>query len=339
MKKIFVIIFSILVAITILVYSSSTKVFNKKSVLPEKSNVNLEGAIKPWDYAKLLGKGMDVDWSKTQQGRKYYNKQAVKDFKEAGISHVRIRISNKVTEELLQDLDKQINDCLENGVKPIIAYQADEFKNEPSDKNIQKVVEWWKIVAERYKNYSHLLAFDLLIESTDALNKQPEKLNEIYEKIVTEIRNTNKTRIIMISPTLRSDADYLKDLKIPSQHNGYLMAEWHFYASGPSKTNERKLWTTGNEKEKKLINDKINTALAWQKETGIPTWVGAWMPGNYNDGNDYSIKEQIEFAKYMTEQLYKAGIPFAVNSDTKFYNRESNKWIDEMQPVFKAIFK
>lgn len=297
-----------------------------------------EDTINPWAYTKMLGKGLDVDWSKTSQGRKYYNKQTVADFKKAGISHVRIRISDKATEDLLQGLDQQIKDCLELGIIPIIAYQADEFKNEPTEKNIQQVVEWWGTVAERYKDYSPLLSFDLLIEATDALNKQPEKLNEIYERLVTKIRQSNATRIIMISPRLRSDADYLHELKIPSKHNGYLMAEWHFYASGPSKTNERKLWTTGTSAEKKLITDKINKALAWQKETGIPTWVGAWMPGNYNDGNDYSVMEQVTFASYMTSELLQAGIPFAVNSDTKYYDRQSNQWIQEMLPVFNSIF-
>lgn len=33
----------------------------------------------------------------------------------------------------------------------------------------------------------------------------------------------------MISPRYRSDASYLKDMKIPFQANGYFMAEWHFY--------------------------------------------------------------------------------------------------------------
>ncbi len=295
--------------------------------------------INPWDYVKKLGRGMDVDWSKTKDGRKYYNEQTVKDFKNAGVSHVRIRIADKATEELLEGLDKQIKDCLKNGIIPVIAYQANEFKNEPNEKNIQAVVNWWGTVAKRYKDYAPLLSFDLLIEATDALNKQPEKLNEIYERLVTEIRETNPNRIIIISPRLRSDAQYLKELKIPTKHNGYLMAEWHFYASGPSKTNERKLWTIGTDEEKKLINDKINEALLWQKQTGIPTWVGAWMPGNYNDGNDYSIEEQVIFAKYMTMQLSQAQIPFAVNSDTKYYDRENNKWIKKMIPVFNTIFQ
>ncbi|MGY0374671.1 glycoside hydrolase family 5 protein [Clostridium sp. JNZ J1-5] len=337
MKKRFDIIFSIFTVI-IIVYSIATTNFDKKVVSSKENILYSDEAIKPWDYVKLLGHGIDVDWSKNAQGRKYYNEQTVKDFKEAKVSHVRIRIANDATEELLKGLDKQINDCLENKIIPVIAYQADEFKNEPNEENIKKVVEWWKIVAERYKSYSHLLAFDLLIEATDALNKQPEKLNELYEKVVTEIRSTNKTRIIMISPRLRSDADYLNELKIPSNHNGYLIAEWHFYAAGPSKTNERKLWLTGSEKEKKMITDKVDSALEWQNKTKIPTWVGAWMPSNYNDGDDYSINEQVEFSKYMVQQLDKAGIPFAVNSDTKFYNRESNTWIERMQPIFQVIF-
>ena len=92
-------------------------------------------------------------------------------------------------------------------------------------------------------------------------------------------------------------------------------------------------------RKKKLITDKINYALEWQKKTDIHTWLGAWMPGNYNDGDDYSIDEQVVFAEFMTASLVNAQIPFAVNSDTKFYDRKTNNWIDNMLPVFNAIFK
>ena len=238
---------------------------------------------------------MDVDWCKTSQGKEFYNEQTVIDFKNAGVQHVRIRIKDKSDGELMSILDKQINDCLSNGLIPVIAYQADEFKNEPSQENIDKVVKWWTTIAERYKDKSYLLSFILLIEATDALNKQPKKLNEVYEKLVTAIRKTNPARIIMMSPRLRSDPAYLSELAIPSHHNGYMMAEWHFYAAGPSKDNERKLWTTGTDEEKQLVLEKIDYALRWQKDTGIATWVGAWMPGNYNDGDDYTIKEQVAF--------------------------------------------
>ena len=67
------------------------------------------------------------------------------------------------------------------------------------------------------------------------------------------------------------------------------------------------------------------SSLRWNgsRKQGSPTQVGAWMPGNYNDGNDYTIEEQVVFSSYMTQQLTNAGIPFAVNSDTKNFMTES----------------
>lgn len=294
--------------------------------------------ILPVQYQKLLGKGMDVDWSKTKKGQETFHKTIVKDFKNAGINHVRIRVKDNVSQDLFYHLDEQIRACLEAGIIPIIAYQANGFKNSASDEDMDKVVEWWSAVAEHYKNESYLLSFDMMIECTDALNKQPDKLNELYEKVVTAIRQTNPTRILMMSPRVRSDAQYLSELKVPTQANGYMMAEWHFYASGPSKENERKLWTTGTEKEKNLIRNKIQLALEWQKKTGIPTWVGAWMAGNYNDGDDYSVKEQVIFAHFMVSELKKAGIPFAVNADTHFYDRENKTWIKKCCHCVIAFF-
>lgn len=293
--------------------------------------------IDPWAYQKMLGYGMDVDWSKTKSGREFYSTKVCENFKASGVGHVRIRVMDDISPELFRYLDKQINDCLKNDLIPVVAYQADAFKNAPTDANMKKVVSWWSAVAKRYQNKSYRLSFDLLIEATDELNKQPEKLNELYECVVTEIRKTNPDRIIMISPRLRSDAAYLHELKIPMESNGYLMVEWHFYAAGPSKTNERKLWTTGTENEKKLITDKIRLALQWQEKNNIPTWVGAWMPGNYNDGNDYTVAEQVVFASFMKEQLTEAGIPFSVNSDTKFYDRENNIWIKKCS-LFLSVF-
>lgn len=306
------------------------------SLFPVKS-LAVQTPINPWDYSKMLGKGLDVDWSKTKEGKETYNSKIAEDFSDMGIKHVRIRIKDDMTDESFSILDKQINDCLTNNIIPIIAYQADELKNDPSDKNLNMVVKWWKKVSEHYKDYSYLLSFDLIIEVTDALNKKTERLNEIYEEIVSQIRKTNSDRILMISPIVRSNPAYLRDLKIPAKHNGYIMAEWHFYASGPSKINKEKLWITGTDKEKQIIIDKINLALDWQKKTGIPTWVGAWMPGDYNEGNNYSIEEQVVFAKFVSSQLDEAQIPFAVNSDTKFYDRQNNRWYEQMRPVLNAI--
>ncbi len=318
------------VLIFIITFSCKTKE-KQQNIAP-----NVFG-IKPIEYVKILKKGIDVDWAKTKQGIANYNKQATIDFKKRGFSHVRIRIKENATEQLLNHIDKIIKDCLHEDLIPIIAYQGNDFKKNPNTENLEKVVDWWKIVAERFKEVSPKVSFDILIEVTKKLNKEPEKLNNLYERVVAEIRKTNPKRILFISPRVRSSPEYLSDLKIPTKHHNYVMAEWHFYAAGPSKTNTKKLWTIGTEAEKNNIRKKIKTAINWQRKTGIYTWVGAWMPSNYNDGDDYSIDEQVAFANFVSCVLAEYKIPFAINSDTKYYNRETNSWNKIRKPVLNAI--
>ena len=293
--------------------------------------------IYPKEYQTLLKKGMDVDWCKTKKGIEYYREKEVVDIKKKGFSHVRIRVKADADKALLKHIDRVVNDCLKNGLIPVLAYQAKEFKAHPNDQTMAHAVKWWQIVSKHYSKYSYLLSFDLIIEVTDQLNKNNRKLNEFYEKAVALIRQTNPRRILFISPVYRSSPSYLKELKIPSQGNGFLMAEWHFYASGPSTTNSKKLWTKGTKKQKLLIINKIEQAYKWQQRTGIYTWVGAWMPGNYNKGNSYSLAQQQKFASFMSCQLSKYHIPFAVNSSTKFYDRQTYQWIQSKEAVLNAI--
>lgn len=311
---------------------------NSKSKSPIVSGT-ADASISPKQYAASLGKGIDVTWVETRKGFETYNIKMLRDFKQAGLRHVRIRVKHEPDAKLLAHLDKVIQDCLAEGLIAIIAYHGGEFEEKPTLANLNRSVAWWRKVADFAKSYSHKVSFDLIVEVTDALNKEKDLLNQFYEAAVTEIRKTNPTRIIFISPVLRSAPEYLKDLVIPSAHNHYLMAEWHFYASGPDKTNENKKWTIGAEAEKDLIRAKIKAALDWQMKTGIYTWVGAWMAGNYNKGNTYTVAEQIVFANFVTCELTKNQIPFAFNADHKYYDAQKLTWIDSVKPVFDEILQ
>ncbi len=295
--------------------------------------------ILPKNYAGMLGKGIDVIWAETKKGIETYSSKMVKDFKDAGFSHIRIRVKDQPAPDLLAHIEKVTKECLANNLVPIIAYHGGAFEEKPTMENLNKSVEWWAAVASYFKNQSLKVSFDLIIEVTDALNKEKDMLNIFYEKAVSAIRKTNPTRIIFISPVVRSAPEYLKDLKIPKESNGFVMAEWHFYASGPDKLNENKKWTSGTEAEKELIRAKIKIALEWQTKTGIYTWVGAWMAGNYNKGDDYSVAEQIVFANFVTCELTKHNIPFAINADHKYYDAKNETWYKNLKPVLDEIIK
>ena len=99
-----------------------------------------------------------------------------------------------------------------------------------------------------------------------------------------------------------------------------------------------KIAATGTAEEKQLIKNSIEVAVDWQKKSGIYTWVGAWMPGDYNKGDNYSVKEQIAFASFITEQLDKYGIPFAINADDHFYDYQAEDWIPKYKYLLNKIF-
>ena len=298
-------------------------------------------AIAQQDYQQMLKKGIDVDWWGRSEKNKYgaYSETAVKRFAQQGIKHVRFRLHHyRFTDDDFKRLFSQINTCMQNDLIPIIAFSAKPYKENPNAEEHEKVVKWWKIMAERCKDLSPKVSFDLIVEPSDKVKKDVAELNSLYEDCVATIRKTNPKRIIFVAPPRLSHPEGLKYLKIPSLSNSYLMAEWHFYAAGPSKTNNKKRWTLGTAEEKQLIKKSIKVAVDWQKKTGIYTWVGAWMPGDYNKGDNYSVKEQIEFASFMTQQLDKYGIPFAINSDDKFYDYQAENWIPQYKDLLNSIF-
>lgn len=298
-------------------------------------------AIAPRDYQQMLKKGIDVDWWGRSEKNKYgaYSETAVKRFAQQGIKHVRFRLHHyHFTDEDFKRLFSQINTCMQYELIPIIAFSAKPYKENPNAGEHEKVVEWWKRMAEKCKNLSPLVSFNLIVEPSGQVKKNVAELNSLYEDCVTAIRKTNPKRIVFIAPPKQSHPEGLKDLKIPSMGNGYLMAEWHFYAAGPSKSNDKKRWITGTAEEKQKIKKSIKVAVDWQKETGIYTWGGAWMPGAYNKDDNYSVKEQTEFASFMTQQLDKHGVPFAINADHHFYDYKAEQWIPKYKDLLNTIF-
>ena len=312
--------------------------------------------IKPAEYQKMMGVGIDVDWAMFKRVRKAFLKayengiSVPKMFKDRGFSHVRIRANDDVLKdpEAMRALKISVDESLKAGLLPVIAYSASDFMENPSKKTLEEAVNWWKKIAEIFKGYPYYLSYDLIIETNKNIRRHNDLLNEFYERVIPEIRKIDPYRIIFVTPNDVSNPCYLKYLKFPK--DPYIMIQWHFYASGPSKKNPKKLWTTGTKEEKKLITDKIECALSWAKKMGMLTWVGAWMPSNYNKshknrkfpdgapaGGDYSLDEIINFASFMSHALKSHGVPYAINADTKFFDIEHLRWYKSVSKVLDVI--
>jgi len=278
-------------------------------------------AFTNFQYQQMLGVGIDVDWANQPREIKNYSPKIPKDFKEEGFDTVRIRVDfyryNKKTnsivkksyseKEYLNIIKKVVDDCLSNNLNVVLAYGASKYKNNPSAENEKELIYHWKLLAKTFKGYPQTLSYDLIIEPGQKLNRKYDLLNHFYKQAYQELRKIEKRRIIMWAPSRRSNPRFLSKTWYP-KNDSFIMAEWHMYAAGPK------------EDYKKVIPRKTKIAYKWSVNNNIPTWVGAWMPGNYNHGDTYSIDKQIEFSKYMIKYLKKYHIPFAINADKQFYN-------------------
>jgi len=312
---------------------------NKNETINAINNTKDKVFISAKTYQKILGVGIDVDWMSFPRVHRYYfywrskGVSVPKYFKEEGFSNVRIRVSQDVisNKTALTQLKEIVNDCLKVGLIPIITYTAPELRNNPTSREAQDhFVIWWKTVAECFKGSSYLLSYDLLIESSGKIKDHPEVLNEVYNRTISEIREIDPKRIIIITPAHVSKPSYLKYLNI--SNDGYLLAEWHIYAGGPKHGMYNATY----------INESIELALNWSNKTKIPTWVGAWRPywiSKKDKEIQSSIDEDIKFSKFMVQSLQNAGIPYDINADSGFFNIENLSWIKDREIILNIILE
>ncbi len=316
-----------------------------KNFTQSETNSSIE-AISPEQMTKRMGIGVDASWSEFPSQIKDYSTKATIAFAKKGFKHIRLRVAENNASKMWIYLDKEIQDALDNNMIPIIANQSATFENNPTQKNQTEWVQWWHTVATHYKNAPYELMFDLEVEigSRSPLSHEPiDQLNEAYKQAIHAIRHAgghNDKRIVIISAHRRSDPKKLNMLNVASyEGNGYLIGEFHEgYASGPSKDpSSSHYYEDGStQREIDLIQDRVKAAVAWRKKTNIPVWEGAWMPGNYNKGNDYTIQEQEKFSSDFLKILNKYHVPSAINATNKFYDLKTNKW-NEREAVIDSI--
>ncbi len=317
--------------------------------------------IAPKDYQKLLGSGIDVNWVIFSKYMSIYKSCHDKNlslpllFKQRGFTNLRIRVAdvplNSVQKDgltLMQQLKMVVNDCIKAKIFPIITFGATEFRKNPNSTTLKRSLTFWKDVATEFKSYPYAISYDLIIETSGNISKHGDLLNEFYQKAILEIRNIDKYRIIFITPNDTSNPYSLPKLWYP-KNDKYTMIEWHFYASGPSKRNKTKLWTTGTDYEKNLILKKIKFAKNWCEKNGMYCYNGAWMPTNFNHAKhpfkmtdcapmgDYSLDQEINFAKFVSSSLKANNIPFSINAGSKFFNYDNLKWYSSVSSVLNAI--
>jgi len=261
--------------------------------------------------------------------QKYY----FEDYKKAGFQTVRIPVRwdkhtgttppYAIDVSWLNRVEQIVDWALEQNLFVIVnAHHEDWFY---ADYNLHKTRfdSIWSQIATRFQNKSDSLLFELVNEPTVEGDVGPsvDEINELNTRLISIIRKTNPTRIIVYSGNGWSNLEQLQQAAIPDDE--YIMAYYHSYDPY-----EFGLNGNGNlsDSDIQYIRNKFKSAGDWSKENNVPIMIsefGAVSSCDYNP-------RMVFYATYVEEAL-KNGVAFLAWDDGgnfRIYKRGSRQWED-----------
>ncbi|MFZ0035557.1 MAG: glycoside hydrolase family 5 protein [Sedimentisphaerales bacterium] len=176
----------------------------------------------------------------------------------------------------------------------------------------------WRQISQRFKDKSGKLIFEIINEP-NGLTK-PE-VNNLNERILKIIRQTNPTRLVIYSGNEWSTPDKLIQAAVPK--DDYLIGTFHLYEPAAF-TYEKKTTKWGTQAEKDAIKSDFDKVAKWSKENNIPVLLGEF--GALTSGERES---RIAFYTTYVEQALSRGFAFCVWDDggnMEVYKRKTRDW-------------
>lgn len=268
--------------------------------------------------------------------REYY----FDDYKAAGFKNVRIPIrwDNHASKQypytidpaFLNRVEQVVDWSLSRGLVTVINAHHDEWVMDDYSGNIQRLEMIWKQVAERFKNKSENLVFEVLNEPHG--NILDEEINDMNKRIISIIRPTNPTRQIIIGAGhWNSWRATIYNLEIPNDPN--LIATFHYY--DPYDFSHNSIGTWGTEADKTQIFRAFEKVKKWsQKNNNIPVYLGEYGAKVENDYNS-----RISWYDYVSDVAIHNGFALSVWDDEgwfKLYDRNQRTFNHQ---VLQAIMQ
>ena len=251
----------------------------------------------PFNQNQKLGRGINLGNALEAEGyegawgvvlqEEYFIK-----IKEAGFNSVRIPISwttggrtpttppYAISNTFFQRVDWAIKNALSNGLMVIIDvhHYYEIFENPYTEK--ARFLAIWNQIANRYKNYSDSLIFELLNEPNTNLTSSI--WNEFLADAISTIRATNPNRTLIVGPAEWGKLNALNALIIPAGEDNVIVtvhyyepmsfthqgAEWHtpYYPVGTP-------WK-GTAAERLVVTNHFDVISTWAANRNVPIFMG-----------------------------------------------------------------
>lgn len=197
----------------------------------------------------------------------------------------------------------------------------------------KRMINIWRQLAERYKDRSPKLIFELLNEPHGKLDS--ERWNKLLAETLAVVRESNPDRIVMVGPTAWNASKDLPKLKLPEDQN--LIVQYHSYApfnfTHQGITYLPMKLPVGvkccDARQRAEIAENMEMASRWSRASGYPVFLGEF--GAYRMGDNAS---RAEYARAVRGEAEARGISWAYwefASNFGIFDPKTNTWNSEMR--------
>jgi endoglucanase len=340
---------SVLILCTQILHAAGTfdPVTQCKSISPETCTIAQELG-RGVNMGNMLEAPREGDWGLRVEQRFIDKSTAV--FKTVRIpvrwsNHAAKTADAKLDETFAARVDTVVDAFLAKGVYVILdlhhysqiygdALQPNEFSVDPAVLDA-RLIAIWKQVAERYKNRSPKLIFELLNEPHGKMSG--ETWNLMIPKLLAVVRPSNPTRAVIVGPGYWNQTRALPQFRLPPDRN--LIVTLHSY-DPHNFTHQGISWmpqypagvTCCDGAQRKLITDTMNAAAQWSVTNGYPIFIGEF--GAFQKADMASRETYTRFARDEFEKRGFGWTYWEFASSFGMFDPKTNTW---REPLRRAL--
>jgi endoglucanase len=189
--------------------------------------------------------------------------------------------------KFFERIDWAIEQALSRKLAVVInVHHYAEMDRDP-EPHLLRFVGLWKQIAERYRDKSDRLFFEVLNEPHEKLTD--ELWNDVFPKVLKVIRERNPDRALIVGPGHWNSIHSLEKLSLPEDDRRLIVTfhyyePYHFTHQGAPWDPQSAKWKgetwTGTEKQLEELHKAFEKAAAWGKKHDRPMYLGEF--GSYH---------------------------------------------------------
>jgi endoglucanase len=263
----------------------------------------------------------------------------------AGFNSVRIPIrwSAHATKEapytidprFFERIDWAINQALTRKLAVVInVHHYAEMDCDP-EAHRPRFLGLWKQIAQRYREKSDRLIFEVLNEPHDKLTD--ELWNDVIPQALNVIRESNRQRAVIVGPGQWNAIHSLEKLSLPEDDRRLIVTfhyyePYHFSHQGAPWDPQSAKWIgtrwTGTEKEHEDLRQAFEKAAAWGKAHDRPMFLGEF--GSYHVADMESRAAWTRAVVREAERHAIAWCYWEFGAGFGVFDREAGNWRDQL---------